>query len=152
MGVPQRNIQTSQFSVAPQYSNAPGNEAPHLTGYQVTNQLTVRLEDITGLGKALDALVTAGVNQMNGINFTIQNPGPQLERARADAMADARLRAETYARAAGVTLGPVLSISEGAEAPKPMYRMMAMEARAPVPVAAGEETVSADVSVVWEIH
>jgi len=152
MGVPQRNIQTTQFSVAPQYSNTPGNEAPRLAGYQVTNQLTLRLEDISGLGKALDALVTAGANQMNGINFTIQNPGPQLERARADAIADARLRAETYAKAAGVTLGPILSISEGAEAPKPVYRMMAMVAPSPVPVAAGEEIVSADVTVVWEIH
>jgi uncharacterized protein YggE len=88
---------------------------------------------------------------MNGIDFAIQDPAPLLANARADAIADARLRAETYARAAGVTLGPILSISEGGEGPRPMYRMMAM-APAPVPVAAGEETISADVAVVWEIH
>jgi uncharacterized protein YggE len=153
MGVPQKNIQTASFSVAPQYANSQGNDAPRLTGYQVNNQLRLRLEDASGLGKALDALVASGANTMNGIDFAIQEPAPLLAKARADAVADARLRAETYARAAGVTLGPILSISEGGgEAPRPMNRMMAMEARAPVPVAAGEEIVSADVAVVWEIH
>jgi uncharacterized protein YggE len=153
MGVPQKNIQTANFSVSPQYANGQGNEAPRLTGYQVNNQLRLRLDDVSGLGKALDALVTAGANHMNGIDFAIREPAPLLARARADAVADARLRAETYARAAGVTLGPILSISEGGgEGPRPMYRMAMMAAPSPVPVAAGEETVSADVSVVWEIH
>jgi uncharacterized protein YggE len=153
MGVPQKNIQTANFSVSPQYANSQGNEAPRLTGYQVNNQLRLRLDDVGGLGKALDALVTAGANHMNGIDFAIQEPAPLLARARADAIADARLRAETYAKAAGVTLGPILSITEGGgEGPRPMYRMAMMAAPSPVPVAAGEETVSADVSVVWEIH
>jgi uncharacterized protein YggE len=153
LGVPQKNIQTANFSVSPQYANSQGNETPRLIGYQVNNQLRLRLEDVPALGKALDALVASGANNMNGIDFAIQEPAPLLAKARADAIADARLRAETYARAAGVTLGPILSISEsGGETPRPMYRMMAMEARAPVPVAAGEETVSADVAVVWEIH
>jgi uncharacterized protein YggE len=151
MGVPQKDIQTMNFSVSPQYSNPQGNEGPRLTGYQVNNQVRLRLDDVAGLGKALDALAAAGANHMNGIDFAIQDPAPLLAKARADAIADARLRAETYARAAGVTLGPILSISEGGEGPRPMYRMMAM-APAPVPVAAGEETISADVAVVWEIH
>ena len=101
----------------------------------------------------LDALVTAGANQMNGINFSIREPAPLLEKARAAAVADARARAETYAKAAGVTLGPVQSISEGsgAEPPRPMYRMAAMAERS-VPVATGEESVTADVSIVWEIR
>ena len=60
---------------------------------------------------------------------------------------------QTYAQAAGVTLGPILSISEGGGevAPRPMFRVMAMAA-AHVPVAPGEQSVTADVSVVWEIH
>ncbi len=149
MGVPQKNIQTMNFSVSPQYSNPQGNEGPRLTGYQVNNQVRLQLDDVSGLGKALDALAAAGANHMNGIGFAIRDPAPLLAKARADAIADARLRAETYARAAGVTLGPILSISEGGEGPRPMYRMMAM---APVPVAAGEETISADVVVVWAIH
>lgn len=150
LGVTQKNIQTTNFSVSPQYTNAPGTEPPHLTGYRVTNLLTLRLADVAGLGTALDALVKAGANQMNGIDFAIADPAPLLAKARGDAIDDARMRAQTYARAAGVTLGPIVSISEGSEGPRPLYRVMAMAA--PVPVAAGEETVSADVTVVWEIH
>ncbi|HEX4273193.1 MAG TPA: SIMPL domain-containing protein [Rhizomicrobium sp.] len=154
LGVPDKNIQTANFSVSPQYTNGDNNGPRRLTGYQVNNEVSLRLEDVTKLGTALDALVTAGANQMNGISFDIRQPAPLLEQARAGAIADARARAETYARAAGVTLGPILSISEGAnEGPRPMYRMAAAFAAAPPPpIAVGEQSVSADVSVVWEIH
>lgn len=154
LGVAERNIQTSNFSVSPQYSNGANNEAPRLTGYQVSNSVSVRLDDVGKLGAALDALVAAGANQMNGIGFSIHDPSPMLKTAREQAVADARARAETYARAAGVTLGPILSISEGgSDVPRPMPKVMYMaRAAAPVPVAAGEESVSADVSIVWEIH
>jgi hypothetical protein len=89
---------------------------------------------------------------MYGIGFDIAVPAPLLDKARAQAVADARARAETYAQAAGVTLGPIMSISESAgEAPsRPLYRAMALAA--PVPVAPGEQSVTADVTVVWEIH
>ena len=152
LGVPQKNIQTSNFFVSPQYSNGDNNAPRRLTGYQVNNDVTARLEDVNKLGGALDALVAAGANQINGISFSIQNDAPLLEKARAQAIADARLRAETYAQAAGVTLGPVLSISEGGgEAPpRPMYRMAAMAAD--TQIAPGEQSVAANVSVVWEIH
>jgi len=154
MGVPERAIQTVNFSVSPQYTGGANNERPRLTGYQVNNEVSVRLDDVSKLGAALDALVSAGANQMNGINFSIREPAPLLEKARAAAVADARTRAETYAKAAGVSLGPVQSISEGggSEPPRPMYRVMAMAADRSVPVAAGEQSVTADVSVVWEIH
>ncbi len=153
MGVPARNIQTTNFSVSPQYTGGNNNERPRLTGYQVNNNVSVRLDDVAKLGAALDALVTAGANQMNGINWSIRDPQPLLAKARAEAIADAKLRAETYARAAGVTLGPIQSINEGGtvEPPRPMYRAMAMAAESVV-VAAGEESVAADVSVVWEIR
>ena len=152
LGVPQKNIQTVNFSVSPQYANT-NNEPPRLTGYQVNNEVSVRLEEVAKLGGALDALVTAGANQMNGISFDIREPAPLLEKARVGAIADARLRAETYAKAAGVSLGPILSISEGGGEVRPMvrYAPMAFAAKA-VPVAAGEQSVTADVSVVWEIH
>jgi uncharacterized protein YggE len=153
MGVPAKNIQTINFSVSPQYTGGTNNERPRLTGYQVSNDVSVRLDDVAKLGAALDALVTAGANQMNGINFSIRDPDPLLTKARAEAIADAKLRAETYARAAGVTLGAIQSINEGGvEPPRPMYKAMAMRADSSVPVAVGEESVTADVSVVWEIR
>ena len=86
------------------------------------------------------------------MSFSIQNNAPLLEKARAQAVADARARAETYAKAAGVTLGPILAISEGSgeAVPRPMYRMAAMAAE--TRIAPGEQSITADVSVVWEIH
>ena len=153
LGIPDRNIQTVNFSVSPQYTNGGDNQPPRLTGYQVNNEVSVRLEDVSRLGTALDALVTSGANQMNGISFSIQETAPLLVKAREQAVADARARAEVYARAAGVALGPILSISEGAnDTPRPMYKPVAMLASRAVPVAAGEESVAADVSIVWEIH
>lgn len=155
LGVPEKNIQTANFSLSPQYANGANNEPPRLTGYQANNSVSVRLDDVSRLGTTLDALVTAGANQMNGIGFSIKDPAPMLATAREQAVADARARAQTYARAAGVTLGPILSISEGGgEAPRPMYRMVPQfqVATARVPVAVGEESVDADVSIVWEIH
>ena len=72
-----------------------------------------------------------------------------------DAVADAIARAQTLTKAAGVTLGPITSISEngGYSPPRPMYRMTAMaSAPAPTPIAAGEQSVTAGVSITWEIH
>lgn len=151
-GVGRRNIQTSNFNVSPVYSNPGPGVQPRLTGYRVNNEVHVILEDITRVGATLDALVAAGANQMNGLSFAIKEPAPLQAKARADAVADARLRAQQYAAAAGVTLGPIQSISEGgAEPPRPMYRMAAMAA-APTPIAAGEESVNASVTIVWEIR
>ena len=152
LGVPDRNIQTSGFSISPQYTNGDNSNPRHLTGYQVSNDVSVRLEDVARVGAALDTLVSAGANQMNGIGFDIANPAPLREKARIQAVADARARAQTYAQAAGVSLGSIVSISEGGgeTAPRPMFRMMAMAA--PTPIAPGEQSVTADVTVVWEIH
>jgi uncharacterized protein YggE len=151
-GIARRNVQTSNFNVSPVYSNPAPGAQQRLTGYRVSNEVHVILEDITKVGATLDALVAAGANQMNGLNFAIKEPAPLLAKARADAVADAKLRAQQYAVAAGLTLGPIQSLSEGgAEPPRPMYRMMAMAA-APTPIAAGEESVNASVTIVWEIR
>ena len=152
LGVAEKDIQTTNFFVSPQYSNGDNNAPRRPTGYQVNNDLTVRLADVARLGPALDALVAAGANQINGVSFSIQNNAPLLEKARIDAVADARARAETYAKAAGVSLGPILSIAEGGgeTAPRPMYRVAAMAAE--TRIAPGEQSVAADVTLVWEIH
>ena len=152
-GVADKNIQTSQFSVSPQYANNDG-QPPRLTGYQVTNEVSVRLDDVTKLGATLDALVTAGANQMNGISFSIADTTALLAQARRQAVADALAKAQTYAKAAGVTLGAIQSIGENDNGgPRPLYAAapMAMAARA-VPVAMGEERVTANVSIVWQIQ
>jgi uncharacterized protein YggE len=152
LGVPDKNIQTSNFSVSPQYANGNG-EAPRVTGYQANNQVEVRLEDVSKLGVTLDALVTAGANQMNGVSFSIRDDTELLAQARAAAVAEARLKADTFSKAAGVSLGPILSIAEsGNEGPRPLYAAapMAMRVKS-VPVALGEQSVGADVTIMWEI-
>jgi hypothetical protein len=152
-GITDKNIQTSGISLSPQYANKAG-QAAHITGYQVTNTVTVMVDTLDKVGPTLDALVAAGSNQIDGPNFLIADPKPLLAKARAEAVKDATAKAQAYAEAAGVTLGPILSISEGGtEAPRPMGRMMMSMAKAPdTPIAAGEESVSADVSIAWEIH
>jgi uncharacterized protein YggE len=151
LGVADKDIQTRNFSVQPQYANGNG-QAPHVTGYQVSNQVEVRLAEIGRLGPALDALVAAGANQTNGVNFSIHDPAALLAQARAQAVADARAKAETFAKAAGVALGSILSIAEnGNGGPRPMVFAAPMMKAASVPVALGEEAVSADVTIAWEI-
>jgi uncharacterized protein YggE len=151
LGVADKDIQTRNFSVHPQYANGNG-QAPHVTGYQVTNQVQARLEYIGSLGPALDALVTAGANQINGVNFSIHDPAALLAEARGQAVADARTKAETFAKAAGVTLGPILSINEnGNGGPRPVVFAAPMVRAASVPVALGEETIGADITIAWGI-
>jgi hypothetical protein len=151
LGVADKDMQTSNFSVSQQMGDG---QPPHVTGYQVNNQVRARLDDVGKLGAALDALVAAGANQLNGIDFTIKDSASLLTEARGQAVADARAKAETYAKAAGVSLGPILSISENENAgPRPLFAPMTMaRAAKAVPVAAGEESVTAQVSIVWEIH
>jgi uncharacterized protein YggE len=151
LGVPDKNIQTSNFSVSPQYASGNG-EAPRVTGYQATNQVEVRLEDVGKLGVTLDALVTAGANQMNGVIFSIRDDAALLAQARAAAVAEARFKAETFTKAAGVGLGSILSIGEsGSEPPRRLYAAAPMAMAKAVPVSLGEQSVSADVTIVWEI-
>ena len=153
-GIAERDMQTGNFSVSPQYANPAPNEPnqQRLTGYQVSNQLQIRLTDVAALGPTLDRLVAAGANQINSINFAIRDSDRLLSEARTRAVADARAKAETYAKAAGVTLGPILSISEeGGNAPRPMMAM-AMRAEKFTPIMAGEESISANVSIIWVIQ
>jgi uncharacterized protein YggE len=90
---------------------------------------------------------------MNGVSFSIRNDTALLAQARAAAVAEARLKAETFAKAAGVNLGSILSIGEaGNEGPRPMYAAAPMMLRdKAVPVALGEQSVNADITIVWEI-
>jgi len=153
MGIPDKAIQTSGFSVSPQYPPYNSSAPRAITGYQVSNTVTVKVDDLTKLGTALDALVSSGANQMNGVSFSFHDPKPLLAKAREEAVKDAIAKAKAYADAAGVTLGPIQAINEsGAEPPRPMLMVTAMRAAAPVPVAPGEQSITASVTIAWEIR
>lgn len=158
-GIAERDVQTSNFSIQPRldFGNNNTGQPPKLVGYDVSNTVTVRVRKIADLGPLLDRLVQSGSNQVNGISFQVSEPEAALDAARKLAAEDATRKAKVYAGAMGVSLGPVLSISEGGgyQPPVPMFRSAMMKsdeaAGAPVPVAAGEQTMAVDVNIVWEI-
>jgi uncharacterized protein YggE len=147
-GIAERDIQTSRLSLQPQYDPNKGGTA-RLTGFQATNQVTVRLRDIDILPAVLDRAISAGANEMSGIEFMVSEQSKLLDQARDDAMADARRKAELYAKAAGAKLGQVVSISE--EGPTPQPRPIQAVRAGAVPVAPGEQTLRAIVSVSYEL-
>ena len=114
--------------------------------------MTIRLRDVTKVASAIDTLVGAGANDIGGINFTVSQASKLLDDAREQAVADARRKAEIYAKAAGVALGAPISISEGGAA-QPVFRtkMALPMAAAPTPIAQGEETLSITVGMTWAI-
>lgn len=159
-GIDAKDIQTSGFSVNPQYvypNNSNGDATPpHISGYTVQNAVAVKIRKLDDLGTILDDVVTAGSNTINGVSFSVDDPDKLLDEARKAAFKDAKSKARIYADAAGVGLGPVQSISESAGnegGPQPvMFKAMAAADRAPVPVAPGQLTFDVGVSVVWTIE
>jgi uncharacterized protein YggE len=147
-GVADRDIQTSRLSLQPQYDPNKSGTA-RLTGFQASNQVTVRIRDIDKLPTVLDRAITAGANEMSGIEFVVSEQSKLLDQARDDAIADARRKAELYAKAAGAKLGRVVSITEEGSAPPPRP-IQAMRAGA-VPIAPGEQTLKAIVTVSYEL-
>jgi len=155
LGIPDRSIQTSNFSVNPQYPEYNSKEPRRIVSYQVSNTVSVTVDELDKLGPALDALVSSGANSLGDIAFTIRDPKPLMAQARDAAVRDAMAKAGTLARAAGVSLGPIVAINEGVVAPpQPLFRAMAINGAPTVqtPVAAGENTISVNVSVSWEIR
>ena len=153
--IAERDIQTTNVRVHPEYRHDRNTGQAEMIGYQATNEVRVRVRDLDRLGELLDALVTAGGNQLQGIDFAVDDPTALLDQARDRAIADARRRAERYAAAAGVRIGRVLSISEaGAEIPRPLMRMAAteMDMGSSVPIASGEQELGVSVNVVYELE
>jgi uncharacterized protein len=152
-GIASADIQTSGFSISPQFDYSPAaqndNKPPKLTGYQVANDITVRVRDLKNLGKLLDMVVSDGINSGGSIRFTNSNMDELLKSARKAAVKDALDRARELTEAAGVKTGAILSISEEQNSP-PRGLVMSMAASKMadrVPVEAGENTYQAHVTV-----
>jgi uncharacterized protein YggE len=159
-GIESRDLQTSDFSIEPRYSQPqPGREAepfvPRIVGYAVRNTLTVRIRDLDETGALLDKAVTLGANTISGPSFTVADPSALQDSARKAAMRDALRKAELYAEAAGISLTRILRIDEaGGYAPQPAMMAREMKAQAydaAVPIESGELSVTAQVSISWEI-
>jgi uncharacterized protein YggE len=158
-GIAERDLQTSGFSIQPQY-NYPQpvdgqQQQPQLIGYQTINSITVRLRDLAKLGQVIDQSVTLGINQGGEIQFTNDKPDAAIEEARKNAVAEAVKKAKTLSEAAGVKLGRVIEINENEPRPlpQPAYRATMMkEADAAVPVQGGETTYHVSVTVTFAIE
>jgi uncharacterized protein YggE len=148
-GVADRDIQTRQVGVNPVYDySRPGQ--PVITGYSVSNILTVRVRDLDRLSRVIDDAIAAGGEavRVNGLQFGFGDREALLETARKNAIADARKRAETYAAAAGVRLGDVLAISETAvSGPVPLAVPRAAATGDSTPIEPGESTITVSVTV-----
>ena len=153
-GVDDKDLQTSRLSLSPQYAqqSRPNGGPNVISGYRASNRVTVRVRDVTKVAATIDTLVTAGANEVGGINFIVTKASQLLDEARTQAVADARRKAELYAKAAGVTLGAPINISEDSgSAPAPMMLRKAAADFASAPVAQGEEVLRVNISVSWDI-
>ena len=111
-GIADKDIQTSSINLNPDYRYE-NNQPPVLTGYQASNNVSVKFRDIRNSGKILDALVAEGANQINGPSLTIDKPESAYDEARVKAIAAGRARAELYARSLGMRVVRLMSVSEG---------------------------------------
>lgn len=171
-GILDKDILTSNFSVYPEYRqeqprpdgaydggaepSSGANKMPTIIGYRVNNDVQIRVRKLADLGGVLDALVRSGANNVNSVTFSLAEPAPVLDEARKKAVDDARRKAELYATAAGIKIGRVLYIDErvGVSPPRPMMmaREMASDAAQSVPIATGEQEMSATVTITYAIQ
>ncbi|QXQ04931.1 SIMPL domain-containing protein [Sphingosinicellaceae bacterium] len=154
-GIAERDIQTAGLSLQPQYRYE-NNQAPILTGYQATNTVSLRLRKLPDAGRLLDTLVSVGANQISGPSFRVDDSDAALDEARVQAVATARARGDLYAKAAGVRIKRILTISESgdAEPPRPMMMMARASkmAAADTPVVPGEVALTVTVNVTFELE
>ncbi|MBP1464318.1 SIMPL domain-containing protein [Candidatus Chloroploca sp. M-50] len=154
LGIDDKDLQTSGFSISPTYDT----NGRAVTGYQVSNMVMVTIRDLDNAGTLLDQVVQSGANRIYGINFGLSDLKTAQAQARDAAILDGRDRADQMARTSGATLGTVLVITEnvGSASPFPMLDM-AMSARgealgAPVPVQPGEQVITAQVQLTYELR
>jgi uncharacterized protein len=155
-GIEDRDIQTSSINLNPEYVYAE-RQPPRVTGYTASNQVSVRFRDIRKTGEILDVLVAEGANQINGPSLTIDKPEQALDEARLKAVANGRARAELYARALGMRVTRLLSVSESggyaAPPPMPMYARAEMAAAdASTKIDPGEQKVQVSVAMSFELQ
>lgn len=152
-GIADRDIQTSNLSLNPEYSYE--NNVQRLNGYSASNQLTIRFRDIANAGRILDVLVAQGANQISGPNLMVDHPEAALDQARSAAIANGRARAELYARSMGLRVTRIVSVAEsgGGYAPQPpMPMMMARAERDSTKVDPGEQKLSVTLSMTFELQ
>lgn len=152
-GVAAKDIQTMNFSVHPKYQHFENGKPPAIIGYRVVNSVRIAVRDLDALGPILDKVVELGSNQIGGIEFSIAESEPLKNDARKKAIANARAKAELYAKEAGTGLGEILSITENftGDPPRPEFRATAQASGTSTPIEPGEHTVRVRIHATWAL-
>ena len=152
-GVARNDIQTAQYSLAPVYASPQPGSEQKLTGFSVSNRLNVKIRDIGKTGAILDKLVAAGATDVGNVEYLHANSSALLDQARQAAMADARRKAELYAKAAGLALGVVAFVSEDAGFAPPVFGkvMRAAAPAMPTQILSGQDTLSIQIVVGFDV-
>jgi uncharacterized protein YggE len=153
-GIDRRDIQTSNLQINPVWSNYSSGEDRRITGYQANNTVTARVDELDSLGATIDALVTAGANNIQGVTFGVEDDSDARRQARLNAVAELRETANLYAGALGIELGGLIEFSEsGGYRPQPVANFARMESMdASTPVSAGQLTISVTINGVYAIE
>jgi len=149
-GIAEKDIQTVRYSIQPVYAPHEPQTEPKLSGYSVSNQVNVTIREIGKVGDVLERVIAAGATDVGNVSFLVSDASKALDQAREAAIADARRKAEVYAKASGVRLGRVEWITEdtGGGPPVPTTTRAAA---APVPIASGEDTLRVRVTVGFDV-
>jgi len=151
-GIAERDIRTTNLNLAAQYSY-PQDKAPVLEGYVAGNDVTVTVNDIGRVGAVIDAVTTAGANQINGIAFDLKDPSAAEDAARVAAVKALAAKAALYANASGYRVARLVNLGEQPSGtPGPVRPLMMMRAnKAATPISAGTLTVRVDVTGTYEL-
>lgn len=155
-GIAERDVQTAGVNLSPQYRYSE-NQPPTITGYQASNTVTITVRELGKLGKILDSLVATGANQVNGPSFDLDPAKKEAayDEARRAALATAQARAAMYAKTLDLGVRRIVSISEGGHfappQPMPMMAMASAKEAYDTPIAPGENTLSVNLDVVFEL-
>jgi len=146
-GIDEKDYRTSRLSLQPQYgASSRSGAASSVTGFRASNRVTIKVRDVTKIPNVIDTVVDAGANDVGNISFEVSQHSKLLDDAREQALADARRKAEIYARAAGVAIGAPLRISE-----RDAMAARVIGGQIDLPVATGQQTLSVTVNVDWAI-
>lgn len=147
-GVAERDIQTRQFTLSPEFGRSTDNNPPPITGWRAVHTLSVKLRDFSRIGRTIDDGVGAlgGEAVLQGISFAIEDTDALAARARATAIANARSKAEETAAAAGVRLGAITAIQEVSSPPPTPVRSAEAPLRAPAAAPTGAQSVAAEIA------
>ncbi|MEP4037495.1 SIMPL domain-containing protein [Pseudophaeobacter sp.] len=154
VGIAAKDLQTQQISLHPVWSNGGSYSSSgqrRITGFSASNTLNLRVRDLDQLGEVLDRVLRAGANQFQGLRFDVADHAALQDQMRTSAIADARHNAEILAQAAGVTLGPVRSITDQHQGGGHPMMAMEMSRSSAMPVEAGELSFSHNVQVVFDL-